>query len=109
MRGLAVLLIALQKGQSNRKSHLPGYADSNAVECALTYGQLLASIRHSASVDRSRRYDFRPLLRNRSAMAGAAIHRMDVDDHRLFKTRYVVPGDCANVRWRASMFSLSRG
>ena len=26
MRGLAVLFIALQKGQSNRKSHLPGYA-----------------------------------------------------------------------------------
>jgi hypothetical protein len=26
MRGLAVLFIALQKGQSNRRSHLPGYA-----------------------------------------------------------------------------------
>jgi hypothetical protein len=26
MRGIAVLFIALQKGQSNQRSHLPGYA-----------------------------------------------------------------------------------
>ena len=55
----------------------------------------------------SRRHDFRALLRNRPALADAPIDRVDVDDHRLFKTRYVVSGDCANVRWRASVFSLS--
>src|SRR6476659_169597 len=74
----------------------------------LTQQQWLATFA-SASVHCSRGHDFRPLLRNWSAMAGAAIHRVDVDDHRLFKTRNAVSGDCANVRWRAPVFSLSRG
>ena len=74
----------------------------------LTPRQSLATL-VSASVYCSRGHDFRALLRDRPALADAAIHRMDVDDHRLFKTRYVVPGDCANLRWRASVFSLSRG
>ena len=72
----------------------------------LTPRQSLATL-VSASVHCSRGHDFRALLRNRPALADAPIHRVDVDDHRLFKTRHVVSGDCANARWRASVFSLS--
>ena len=39
------------------------------------------------SVHRPHRHNFRPLLRNRTALADAPIHRVDSDDHRLFKTR----------------------
>ncbi len=60
-----------------------------------------------ASLHWPHRHDFCALLRNRPALADAPIHRVDVDDHRLFKTRHVVSGDCANVRWRAPVFSLS--
>ena len=75
---------------------------------ALTH-QLSVPNVERVSVHWPHRHNFLPLLRYRPALADAAIHRMDVDDHRLFKTRYVVPGDCANLRWRASVFSLSRG
>ena len=58
----------------------------------LTEQQWLATF-VSASVHCSRGYDFRPLLRNRSAMAGAAIHRLDSDDRRLFKERFAMPSN----------------
>jgi hypothetical protein len=71
----------------------------------LTQQQWLATF-VSASVHCSGGHDFRSLLRNRSAVVGAPIHRVDVDDHRLFKTRHVVRGDCANIRRRAHPCSL---
>ena len=40
-------------------------------------------------------------------MAGAPVHRLDSDDCRQRKTRFVVSGNCANVQWRAPVLALS--
>jgi hypothetical protein len=73
----------------------------------LTHQLSVASVER-VSLHWPRRHNFCALLRNRPALVDAPIHRMDGDDHGLFKRRFVVPGDCANIRWRPSMFSLSR-
>ena len=62
----------------------------------LTEQQWLATF-VSASVHCAPSHDRRALLRNRSAMADATIHRVDSDDRRLFKTRVAVSGDCENI------------
>ena len=51
----------------------------------------------SASLSYSRGHDFCPLLRNRPALADAAIHRLDSDDRRLFEKRFAVPRNCQNI------------
>ena len=51
---------------------------------ALTH-QLSVPNVERVSVHWPHRHDFRPLLRNRPALADAAIHRLDSDDRRLFK------------------------
>src|SRR4029077_3594806 len=75
------------------------------IEGKLTQQQWLATLL-SASLHLPHRHNFCAFLRNRPPLADAPIHRVDVDDHRLFEARHVVPGDCANARWRASVFSL---
>ena len=62
----------------------------------LTQQQWLATF-VSASVHCSRGYDFRRLLRNRSAMVSAPIHRLDSDDRRLFEKRFAVLRNCQNI------------
>ena len=73
---------------------------------SLTLQLSLASIER-VSVHWPGRHNFCALLRDRPALVDAAIHRVDVDDHRLFKTRYFVSGNSPNLRRRAPMFSLS--
>jgi hypothetical protein len=51
----------------------------------------------SASVYCSRAYDFGALLRNRPAMAGPPINRMDSDDRGLFEKRLVLRGNFQNA------------
>jgi hypothetical protein len=63
---------------------------------ALTYQLSVASVER-ASLHLSRHNDFRALLRNWPALVDAPIHRVDINDHRLFKTRLAVRGDSANV------------
>ena len=61
----------------------------------LTQQQWLATLL-SASVHCSRGYDIGALLRDRPALADAAIHRVDSDDRRFFET-HTLPRNCQNI------------
>src|ERR1051325_4688349 len=71
----------------------------------LTVEESIATL-GSASVCCSRGYDFGALLRNRPAMAGPPINRLDSYDRGLFEKRVAVRGNFQNARRRSPLFSL---
>jgi hypothetical protein len=64
--------------------------------------------RSRGSTVRSHCDNWSALLRHRHALGSAAVVRLDEHAYRVFEGRVPVPGNRPDIRWRPSLFTLSR-